>query len=110
MAIASGRIRNMDNIIDYGTIHWRIPDVVIGELKRLSSNPAKSSLAMSALKLASDMERIQIGGRYADDAIVEHIQKSGGCVATIDKALKRRIREAGGRLVTLHGNCIVSTN
>ena len=110
MAMASGRIRNMDDPIDYGTIRWKVPEVVISELRRLSSNPAKSFLALRALELASDMDCVKIGGTYADDAIVDHIQNTGGCVATIDRSLKQRIRKAGGQLITLHDDRIVLTH
>ena len=110
MAMASGRIRNMDDPIDYGTISWKVPEVVISELRRLSSNPAKSFLALRALKLAADMECVKITGTYADDAIIDHIRNAGGCVATIDRALKHRIRKAGGHLITIHDNRIVSTH
>lgn len=109
MTMASGRIRNMDKPMDYGTICWKVPEVVINELRRLSLNPAKSFLAREALKLASNMEYVKIGGTYADDAIIEHIQRNGGCVATTDKSLKRQIREAGGQLITIHNDCIVAT-
>lgn len=48
-----------------------------------------------------------ITGRSVDDAIVIHVQKNGGMVATIDAELKRRVKQSGGTVLSLANDRIV---
>ena len=107
MRMASGRIRNLDDTLEYGTISWAVPAAVMTELERLSSNPAKAGMAAAARRMAGTMSVVDINGEYADDAILEHIRDAGGWVATLDRNLKRRIKAVGGHIMSLHDDCLV---
>ncbi len=42
-----------------------------------------------------------------DDALVSYVKKNGGIVATIDIALKNRIKETGGSVLSIASDRIV---
>ncbi len=59
------------------------------------------------MKIIKDFQKIHISGTSVDDALVSHVQKNGGIVATIDMELKRRIKNSGGTILSVHGDKIV---
>ncbi|MGI0046227.1 MAG: hypothetical protein ACREBB_03435 [Nitrosotalea sp.] len=50
---------------------------------------------------------MKISGTSVDDAIVLHVKKNGGIVATIDIELKKRIKENSGTVLSLANDRIV---
>ena len=104
--MASGRIRNVDDFEIYN-ISYLVPGAVMRELERLAASQAKGHDARKALEMAATMRHVIPDGDYADDIILHHIKKDGGTVATTDVRLKRRIRAAGGDIITLHDDCMV---
>ena len=50
---------------------------------------------------------MNISGTSVDDAIVLHVKKNGGIVATIDIELKKRIKENNGTVLSLANDRIV---
>ncbi|MCE2509125.1 MAG: twitching motility protein PilT [Nitrosopumilaceae archaeon] len=106
MHMASGRIRNLDGF-DLGNVSYVVPGAVLRELEKLSTDAAKGHEARKALGLAGAMRRIIPGGDYADRAILDHIRRHGGTVATTDAGLKRDIKAAGGGVVSLHDDNMV---
>ena len=106
MYMAAGRIRNMDGF-DMGNVSYVVPGAVMRELERLADNPAKGHDARKARDLARTMRPVIPGGNYADAAILDHVKACGGMVATTDGKLKRRIKAAGGGVVSLHDDCMV---
>lgn len=106
MYMASGRIRNMDGF-DMDNVSYVVPGAVLRELERLADNPAKGHDARKARDLAGTMRHIMPEGDYADSAILDRVRTCGGMVATTDGKLKRRIKAAGGGVVSLHDDCMV---
>ncbi len=104
--LAGARIHNIDSLdTEIGDITFVVPDIVLGELKRLSGS--KTGLA-GALESASKYRSVQLGtDKYADAAIIRHVRKNGGMVATMDRRLKRAVKEAGGSVISVSRDCVV---
>lgn len=108
MRMASGRIRNMDDVrFEVGPLEWVVPAVVMAELERLAGTTSKGHDAAKAIRMAEGMRRMEMPGRYADRSILDHVMAKGGYVATVDGDLKRAVKSAGGRVVSLHDDCVV---
>ena len=106
--LATKKIKNLDFInVDIGEFQYVIPLVVMDELERLSTIPDKEQDARKTLEFVRNLKTIPISGRYADDAITEHVKKHGGIVATIDKDLKSKIKNLGGSVMSLSNDKIV---
>jgi len=57
--------------------------------------------------IVKDFKNIKISGRSVDDALVLHVKKNGGIIATIDIELKKRIREYGGSILSVANDRII---
>ena len=101
--LGSGRVRDIDSACtEMGSISFAVPRSAISELEAMLPRPAKRAAAADALERAGSMRLIEeISGVPADDAIVRHVERRGGTVATIDRRLRERVRRAGGSTVTL---------
>ena len=106
--MANSRIKNIDSLDDeIGPVRFLAPDAVLRELYGLSKDPEKSPTASSALERAKKMPEIEIGGRRADGALIRHVEKHGGIVATLDMRLKLEIKKHGGSVMSVHNNRII---
>jgi rRNA-processing protein FCF1 len=106
--LSTRRIKNIDSAnSEIGDFQYVVPLVVLNELQRLSTIPDKEQDARKTLEFVRNLKTIPISGRYADDAITEHVKKHGGVVATIDKDLKSRIKNSGGSVMSLSNDKIV---
>ncbi|CAI9831717.1 MAG: twitching motility protein PilT [Nitrosopumilus sp.] len=105
--LATRRIHNIDSLeAEVGQVRFAVPLQVVSELRGLRRDPARSAGAGAALERAAPMERIKIPGDTADGALAAHAG-SGVIIATMDRGLKRRVREAGGSVMSFHGDRIV---
>ena len=106
--LSTRRIKNIDSAnSEIGDFQYVVPLVVLNELQRLSTIPDKEQDARKTLEFVSNLKTIPISGRYADDAITEHVKKHGGIVATIDKDLKSKIKNSGGSIMSFSNDKIV---
>ena len=106
--LSTRRIKNIDSAnSEIGDFQYVVPLVVLSELQRLSTVPDKEQDAKKTLEFVRNLKTIQISGKYADDAITEHVKKHGGLVATIDKELKSKIKNLGGTVMSLSNDKIV---
>ena len=106
--LATKRIKNISEIdTEIGQIQFVVPEVVISELNRLSLNPDKKQDALSTLEFIKKLKKISILGKIADDALVFHVKKHGGIIATLDKNLKNRIKNSSGSIISLSKERIV---
>ena len=106
--LSTRRIKNIDSAnSEIGDFQYVVPLVVLNELQRLSTIPDKEQNAKITLEFVRNLKTIPISGRYADDAITEHVKKHGGIVATIDKDLKSKIKNSGGSIMSFSNDKIV---
>ena len=106
--LATRKIKNLDSIYtEIGNIEFVIPLVVLNELEQLTKRPNKQDDASKTLEFVRDMKNIEISGKFADNAILEHIKKHGGMVATMDEELKNKIKNLKGAVISFSNDKIV---
>ena len=106
--LSTRRIRNLDSInTEIGQTEFMVPFVVLNELEKLSKTQNKKQDAIITLEFARSLKTISITGKFADYAIIKHVKKHGGIIATMDKELKSKIKNLGGSVMSLSNDKIV---
>jgi len=106
--LSTRRIKNIDSVnSEIGEFQYVVPLVVLHELEKLSKNPDKEQDTRKTLEFVRKLKTVQISGKFADDAIIDHVKKYGGIVATIDKELKNKIKNSGGSIMSFSNDKIV---
>jgi len=108
MQLTSQKIKNISQFeIEIGNIQFVIPEAVINELENLSTNSKKNQNVLATLNYIQNFKKISIKGKDVDNAIIEFVRKNGGFVATLDKDLKKQIKNFGGSVISLSNNRII---
>lgn len=127
MHLATRRVRNIDRIYqEVGDVSFVVPGVVVEELRRISGHGgARGRDAARTLEFAGSLEALGTGGRsgdghgggdgsnsddgaaHADDVILDYASARGSIVATMDKNLKRRLKEAGCAVVSFSNDNVI---
>ena len=106
--LSTRRIRNLDSInTEIGQTEFMVPLVVLNELEKLSKTQNKKQDAIITLEFARSLKTISITGKFADYAIIKHVKKHGGIIATMDKELKKKIKSLGGSILSFSNDKIV---
>ena len=106
--MATQKIKNIDSVnTEIGQIQFVVPSVVLAELEKLSKNQEKKQNATTTLEFAQNLKTIEMSGKFADQAIIEHVRNHGGMVATMDKELKNKIKSLNGSIISFSNDKIV---
>jgi rRNA-processing protein FCF1 len=106
--LATRRIKNIDNLdVEIGQITFVVPQVVQNELSELIKNPKKSNDIQSTLNYIRKFKVIPILGTFADKELLEYVSKNNAIIATMDKELKKQIKQFGSSIMSFSGNRIV---
>ena len=106
--LSTRKIKNLDSVnTEIGQIQFVVPSVVLSELERLSKTQDKKQDATTTLELAQNLKTIEMSGKFADQAIIDHVRKHGGITATMDKELKNKIKMLGGSVISFSNDKIV---
>ena len=106
--LATRKIKNIDSVnTEIGQIQFVVPSVVLAELEKLSKNQEKKQDATTTLEFAQNLKTIEMSGKFADQAIIEHVRNHGGMVATMDKELKNKIKSLNGSIISFSNDKIV---
>jgi len=106
--LSTRKIKNIDSVnAEIGQIQFVVPSVVLSELKKLSKTQKKKQDAITTLEFARNLKTTQMSGKFADQAIIEHVRKRGGIIATIDNELKNKIKKLGGSVMSFSNDKIV---
>ena len=106
--LSTRKIKNLDSVnTEIGQIQFVVPSVVLNELEKLSKTQDKKQDAITTLEFAQNLKTIQMSGKFADQAIIEHVRKRGGIIATIDNELKNKIKKLGGSVMSFSNDKIV---
>ena len=109
--LATRKIKNLDSVnTEIGQIQFVVPSVVLNELEKLSKTEEKKQDAITTLELAQNLKTIEMSGKFADQAIIEHVRKHGGITATMDKELKDKIKSLNGSVMSFSNDKIVLEN
>lgn len=93
--------------MEIGQITFVVPEVVLSELSELEKNPDKKQDVQSTLKYIKSFKKIPILGSFADKELVEYVSKNRVIVATMDKELKKQIKNNGSSIMSFSNNKIV---
>ena len=106
--LSTRKIKNLDSVnTEIGQIQFVVPFVVLSELEKLSKTQEKKQDATTTLVFAQNLKTIEISGKFADQAIIDHVRKHGGITATMDKELKNKIKKLGGSVMSFSNDKIV---
>jgi rRNA-processing protein FCF1 len=106
--LATRKIKNIDSVnTEIGQIQFVVPSVVLGELERLSKTEEKRQDATTTLEFAQNLKTVEMSGKFADQAIIDHIRNNGGMAATMDKELKNKIKRLNGSIISFSNDKIV---
>lgn len=106
--LATKRVKNIDNIdVEIGPISFVVPKVVEDELFNLKNDINKKQEILVTLDFIKKFKTIPINGKYADKELTNYIKKNGGIVGTMDKVLKKEIKENGGSVISFSSDKIV---
>ncbi len=106
--LATRRIKNIDNLdTEIGSISFVVPEVVKNELIKLQNNPEKKQEIEATLNYIKKLKTISIQGNFADKELIEYVKNNRSIVGTMDKALKKQIKQAGSSILSFSQDKIV---
>jgi len=106
--LATHKIKNLDSVnTEIGQIQFVVPSVVLSELEKLSKTQDKKQDAITTLEFAQNLKTIEMSGKFADQAIIDHVRNHGGITATMDKELKNKIKSLNGSVMSFSSDKIV---
>ncbi len=105
---ATKRIKNIDSLdVEIGQIKFVVPSVVITELEKLCNNPQKNQDALVALNFSKKLKKLSISGNFADESLINFSKENQCIIATLDKELKKKIKNVGGSIITFSNDRII---
>jgi len=106
--LATRRIKNIDNLdVEIGQITFVVPQVVKNELSKLAKNPEKNHDIQSTLNYIKNFKTIPILGTFADKELIDYVSNNKVIVATMDKELKKQIKNLGSSIMSFSNDKIV---
>jgi len=106
--LATRKIKNIDSVnTEIGQIQFVVPSVVLNEMQNLSKTQKKKQDATTTLEFARNLKTIEISGKFADQAIIDHVRNHGGMIATMDKELKNKIKSLNGSVISFSNDKII---
>ena len=111
MHLATHRSTDISDLeTEIGNLAFVVPEIVKKELDHLAEDPNKNTAVMQTLDFIKDFKPNSITGKTADLGILDFVEKNGGMVATMDRELKNKIKDAGGSVLSIHNDKIVLEN
>ena len=106
--LATHRIRNLDNLdVEIGRLSFVVPQVVKNELLELEKRPEKKPDIQSTLNYIKNFKIIPISGSFADKELLDYASKNRVIVATMDRELKKQIKNSGSSIISVSNDKIV---
>ena len=109
--LATNRIKNLDNLdVEIGQVSFVVPQVVKNELFELEKKSEKKQDIQSTLNYIKNFKIIPILGSFADKELIDYVSKNRVIVATMDRELKKQIKNNGSSIMSIHNDKIVLEN
>ena len=106
--LATRRIKNIDNLdVEIGSISFVVPEVVKNELIKLQNNPKKKQDIDKTLNFIKKFKIIQIQGNFADKELLNYVKINRSIIGTMDKELKKQIKQVGSSILSFSQDKIV---
>jgi len=106
--LATKRIKNIDSLdVEIGQIRFVVPEVVKNELSELEKNQGKKQEIQITLNFIKNFKTIPILGSFADKELLDYVSKNRVIVATMDKELKKQIKNNGSSIMSFSNDRIV---
>jgi uncharacterized protein len=106
--LATRRIKNIDNLdTEIGSISFVVPEVVKNELIKLQNNPEKKQEIEITLNYIKKLKTISIQGNFADKELLDYVKNNRSIIGTMDKALKKQIKQAGSSILSFSHDKII---
>ena len=106
--LATRRIKNIDNLdVEIGTISFIVPEVVKMELLKLYTIPEKKHDAEKTLEYIKNLKIIPLSGSFADKELLEFARSNKSIIGTMDKELKKQIKQIGSSIMSFSNNKII---
>ena len=106
--LATRRIKNIDNLdVEIGSISFVVPEVVKNELMKLQNNPEKKQDIDKTLNFIKKFKIISIQGNFADKELLNYVKINRSIIGTMDKELKKQIKQVGSSILSFSQDKIV---
>lgn len=106
--LATNRVKNLDNLdVEIGQITFVVPQVVKNELIELEKKPEKNQEIKSTLDYIKNFKIIPILGSFADKELIDYVSKNRVIIATMDRELKKQIKNNGSSIMSFSNNKII---
>ena len=106
--LATRRIKNIDNLdVEIGSISFVVPEVVKNELMKLQNNPEKKQDIDKTLNFIKKFKIIPIQGNFADKELLNYVKINRSIIGTMDKELKKQIKQVGSSILSFSQDKIV---
>ena len=106
--LATRRIKNIDNIdMEIGTISFVVPEVVKTELLKLQIIPEKKHDIEKTLDFIKNFKKIPLLGSFADKELLEYAKSNKSIIGTMDKELKKQVKQVGGSILSFSNDKII---
>jgi rRNA-processing protein FCF1 len=109
--LATNRIKNLDNLdVEIGQITFVVPQVVKNELIQLEKKPEKKQEIQSTIEYIKNLKIIPILGSFADKELIDYVSQNRVIIATMDRELKKQIKNNGSSIMSIHNDKIILEN
>lgn len=106
--LATKKIKNIDRLdVEIGQITFVVPQVVKNELTELAKKPDKKQDVELTQEYIKNFKIIPISGTFADKELLDYVLKNRIIVATMDKDLKKQIKNNGSSIMSFSNNKII---
>lgn len=106
--LATRRIKNIDNVdVEIGQVTFVVPQVVQNELFALMRNSKKQQDVSRTLDFIKNLKVIPLDGTFADKELIDYANKKNSIIATMDKELKKQIKQTGGSVISFSNDKII---
>ena len=106
--LATRRIKNIDNLdVEIGSISFVVPEVVKNELIKLQSNVEKKQDIDKTLNFIKKFKIIPIQGNFADKELLNYVKIHRSIIGTMDKELKKQIKQVGSSILSFSQDKII---
>lgn len=106
--LATKRVKNIDSLhVEIGSISFVVPEVVKKELLKLLAIPEKKQDIEKTLNYIKNLKSIPLSGNFADKELLEYAKINKSIIGTIDKELKKQIKQAGGSVLSFSNDKVI---